>query len=127
MSESQMKAAAAFHRILLRLNPSDKNNAQKELIKELLKIRDHFVAAKFADACACAEAIHQKGRLLLKAEWKRVKRGELTFQFSKYIALILLVAAIAVSGFFAFQTRHSGPMPASASLSPQPSQKNVGP
>ena len=32
-----MKAGAAFHRILLRLNPSDKNNAQKELIEDLLK------------------------------------------------------------------------------------------
>jgi len=54
MSESQMKAGAAFHRIFLRLNPSDKNNAHKELIEELTKMRDRFVDTKYADASACA-------------------------------------------------------------------------
>jgi hypothetical protein len=103
----------------MRLNPSDKNTAQKELIEELLKMRDHFVAAKFADACACAPAIQEKGRLVLKAEWKRVKQGERIFRVSKFAAFLLVAAAITVAGFLAFRTQHSGSKPASASTSSQ--------
>src|SRR5439155_574130 len=108
-----------FHRILLRLNPDDKNIAQKDLIAELKKMRNCFVAANYDAACSYAQAIQEQGRLVLKAEWERVKRGELTFRLSKYIAFALVVAAIAVTVHFAFQTRHSGPTPASATPSPQ--------
>jgi uncharacterized membrane protein YhhN len=71
-------------------------------------MRDCFVAAKYDAACSCAPAIQEQGRLVLKAEWERVKRGELTFRLSKYIALVLVMAAIAVTARFAFQMRHTG-------------------
>ncbi len=81
ISEPHTTAAATFHRILLRLNPDDKNIAQKELITELKKMRDCFIAANYDSACTFAPAIQEQGRLVLKAEWERVKRGELTFRF----------------------------------------------
>jgi hypothetical protein len=119
MSESQMEAGAAFHRILLRLNPDDKNIVHKELIAQLTRMRDFFVAGEYERATSCASAIQEKGRLVLKPEWIRVKRGELTFRLSKYIALFLLLAAIGVTAFLAFETRHSASTPARATPSPQ--------
>jgi hypothetical protein len=85
--------------------------AQKELVEELTKLRDYFVAEKYADACSCAPAISKKGQLVLKAEWKRVKRGEPIFRWSKRVALLLVLSVIVFGGFFVWQMRsqlHTG-------------------
>jgi hypothetical protein len=122
LSEPHTRASSAFHRILLRLNPVDKSLAQKELVEELTKLRDYFVAEKYADACSCAPTISKKGQLVLKAEWKRVKRGEPIFRWSKRIALLLVLSVIALGGFFAWQMRsqlHTGVTPVTAGPFPQ--------
>ena len=38
-----------------------------------------------------------EGQMVLKAEWKRVKRGELAFAITKYISLALFLLASCVA------------------------------
>ncbi len=35
-----------------------------------------------------------EGQVVLKSEWRRVKRGELTFVITKYVSLTLFVLAV---------------------------------
>ncbi|HSI42113.1 MAG TPA: hypothetical protein VLA00_16335 [Xanthobacteraceae bacterium] len=58
---------------------------------------------------------------LLKYEWKRVKRGELTFVVTKFVAVMVLVAIVGLGAYFApWQHGRSSPEASEA----QPAQKD---
>ncbi len=101
--EPHMNVTASFTRILLRLNPSDKSAAQTQLILELNILKEHFNASRFEEAVGCISKIREQGQLVLKAEWERVKQGEPTFRWSKRIALLVLLAAVALGGLLAVE------------------------
>lgn len=99
-----MKVSETFARIMLRLNPSDQFVAQSNLVVELNKIKDAFNDSKYEDATNCIPEARNQARLVLKAEWERVKQGEPTFRWSKRIALIVLLNAIGLGVYLAIQT-----------------------
>lgn len=105
LQEPHMRASTAVTRILLRLNPEDKNAATKELISQLDRMRGLFNASEYDGASACIVEIRKQAQIVLKAEWERVKRGEPTFRWSKRVALVVLTAAVLLGGYLAFQTR----------------------
>jgi len=115
ISESHREAATTHHRILLRLNP--RNKAQKELIDELGKLREHFIAEKYDEACNCAVAIQKKGRSVLKEEWEHVKKGEPIFWRSKRAALVLIVSSVIALGVFGIYHTYTAATPVNGSAS----------
>jgi hypothetical protein len=94
----------AYTRIVLRLNPADRSSATQSLISELGKIADLSNRAEYEEAGNCIPEMRKQAQLVLKAEWERVKQGEPTFQWSKRIALIVLVATIILGGSLEIHT-----------------------
>ena len=88
------KAAAAYHRILLRLNPVE----HKELLGSL-RIAYLLYAGEGELTTVAVEQVLEKvvanGQVVLKTEWKRVKRGEAAYFLTKYGALLVALFALA--------------------------------
>ena len=56
-------------------------------------------------ACrACEEKIIEQAQILLKSEWKRVRRGELIFAITKWIGLLTITAGLGLLTWMAFQS-----------------------
>ncbi|HEV2804429.1 MAG TPA: hypothetical protein VGW57_05780 [Chthoniobacterales bacterium] len=81
--EPHRDVVLSSNRILLRLSPNDRSPSHKKLIEELNASKRHFNESRFSDAIRCIPAIRENGQLVLKSEWKRVKRGEPTFRLGK--------------------------------------------
>jgi hypothetical protein len=97
----------ASHGITLRVNENEKS------AKRLLKTMRAFEALADEDANLTQENIRtietrflKHSRQLLKFEWKRVKRGEKTFIWTKWIVGIVTVAMIAYFVDLAFFSSH---------------------
>jgi len=83
-----------YHRIRLRLNPKEHINIVVKL-KELLSVMSsHEKALDATHVDKLIDEVVTEGQALLKSEWKRVKRGEMTFVITKYVSLALLFLAI---------------------------------
>ncbi len=86
------------NKILLRLNPEgEKNQKSADVISELKFIQDAMSGGKMDIATANIPKLREKSQALLRAEWKRVKKGEPIFYWSKYILLVLIAGSI-ISG-----------------------------
>lgn len=90
-----------YHRIRLRLNPKEHRIIIGKLKELLAVMASHEKALDPIYVDGLVEEVVTEGQALLKSEWKRVKRGELTFVITKYVSLALLIlgicTAIAVS------------------------------
>jgi hypothetical protein len=80
-------------RIELRLNPNE-HTEMFDVIKALCVTPPKADKAVLNERIAAVAAASQK---ILKAEWSRVKKGELAFVVTKFIAVGLLVAALATA------------------------------
>lgn len=100
------KVAHAQIRIRLRVNPADSDAALSQLNAALLQavacIRDDLNINKFAEAKERLSGLHEVAGPVLKAEWKRVKRGEPPYVLAKWSAVILIISAIAALVYFLF-------------------------
>lgn len=82
-------------RIRLRLNPEEDDS--KEIIRILKNVEEKFSNGDISDADVVAKVSEDLIRIsngLLKTEWKRVKRGEISFLFIKYGSVVLASCAI---------------------------------
>lgn len=91
--------------ILLRVNSSEPNS------KRLLKAMEAFNELTADEAKLTAENVRAienefliSSQILLKAEWRRVKSGELTFRTAKWIAVIIVLVFATAGIFIAYRT-----------------------
>jgi len=93
-SDDVRRMGVSYHRIMLRLNPQEHATIIGKLEK-LLSIMSSY--QKVLDETGVNELIKgviAEGQVVLKSEWRRVKRGELTFVITKYVSLTLFVLAV---------------------------------
>ena len=102
--------ANMHHRIKLRLNPKE----HRSLIALINQINGLFADYKAISNFQLSESLVtnliKESQLVLKREWKRVKRGEIGFLLTKYGALLvffamLLLAVAYVQGWLAITLR----------------------
>lgn len=90
--------------VRLRLNP--KEVACKQIMTGITELERLMIDCPSMDlvACrACEEKIIEQAQILLKSEWKRVRRGELIFSVTKWIGCIVILAGLARLVRAAFQ------------------------
>jgi len=106
ISANLREIANMHHRIKLRLNPEE----HKSLIALVSEINGLFSDIKAISDVERVESLItnliKESQIILKREWKRVKRGEIGFVLTKYSALlvfvvILLLAVAYVQGWIA--------------------------
>jgi hypothetical protein len=95
---SQMnKAIQLYHSIQLKLNTKD----DKQLLASFEEMNQLFEYAlnNMNDAKKIGmitDSIITQSQILLKNEWKRVKRGELSFYITKYFVVFIVVFSIVI-------------------------------
>ena len=90
--------------IRLRLNPEEKSC--KQILAEIIELERLMIDCPSMDlvACrACEEKIIEQAQILLKSEWKRVRRGELIFAITKWIGVFMIIAGLPLLAWAAFQ------------------------
>jgi hypothetical protein len=96
-------ALAALLSIRLRMNPNDTDRELRRLNTRLLdriaEIDQYLIDGKFGEAEKAAKNLHVAAAPVLKAEWKRVKRGEPVYRIAKYSAATLIVFALALVAY----------------------------
>lgn len=106
ISPNLMEIANTHHRIKLRLNPKE-HEVLIRLVSEINEtFRDFTAISDFDRVETRITNLIQESQIVLKREWKRVKRGEIGFVLTKYGALfvfvaMLLLAAAYVQGWIA--------------------------
>jgi flagellin-specific chaperone FliS len=99
----------SYNKIRLRLNPED----DKELLDRLKKVYDlaasQALPTSVQQVSEVTNLLIKESQILLKKEWKRVKKGETSFWLSKWVALSLLVLTVLstvayVQGFLEFKS-----------------------
>lgn len=91
--------------VRLRLNPKEK--ACKQILEGIADLERLMIDCPSMDlvACrACEEKIIEQAQILLKSEWKRVRRGELIFAITKWIGLLTITAGLGLLTWMAFQS-----------------------
>jgi hypothetical protein len=101
IKDCQAAVSSALTRILLKLNPDDKNENIQALIKHLNEIKLYTRSAKWDDVDKKIDLVREDSQKLLKQEWDRVKKGEPTFIWSKRIALSIFFGALIIGGYIA--------------------------
>lgn len=87
--DNVVRAEMLVQRLKMRLNPREHD--------VLLGLLDQLVEAPDR-ASECAKQIVEAAQVILKTEWRRVKKGELAYRFAKQTAGLLVVVAIASIG-----------------------------
>jgi hypothetical protein len=95
-------------RIKLRLNASE---SESDAILRPLKVIEGKLNAEFADIkmampdiSAALKKLEKDAPPLLKTEWERVKRGELTYRVAKLCAAMVFVICLVVAGWSYYPT-----------------------
>ena len=88
------KIDAACSRVILRLNPKE----HAALIEKLRSFENTSGCGMQESARLCTDLVNDFS-IVLKTEWTRVKRGELTFRILKWIAGGLVLTALAAFVF----------------------------
>lgn len=90
---------ATYHRIMLRLNPEEHkglsvriNSLEKAMSNPKLLVESTTLGSMLAD-------VNTEAQLMLKREWTRVKRGEVTYRVVKLMSAILLGLTVLGTGF----------------------------
>jgi len=96
-TKEQQHVASTFTSIKLRVNPEDKDKKIKKLNNEFLdaleKGRRLYNDREWEEARKHCNVITEKSIPMLKAEWERVKRGETTYIWTKWIAIMIFAIA----------------------------------
>lgn len=94
------KLEMAEAKIKLRLNP-DEHQKLLRLIKSLHDYVRSDQLHQANDANELADNLVRESQLVLKMEWRRVKRGETVFVATKVVSLLILVTAFIVGVAYA--------------------------
>lgn len=91
----------ASMRIKLRLNPEEEES--KQILKEMEKMEALFsqlgAPTSVGEIHKIVNSLEQKAPLLLKNEWKRVKKGEPIYRRAKWLAGFIFLGAPVIVGF----------------------------
>lgn len=114
VSTLRHQVAEVRYRIQLRLNAKEANH--QELLRLMAAAVDKQQKAmagqaKAEDVLAAVEAAVTFSPQVLKAEWERVKQGELPFRIIRnWVAPIVIVLGLAFVGFLAFRAERPNPL-----------------
>jgi hypothetical protein len=103
VKDAHTKAALRFNHVMLRLNPGEKDQSQRELGLLMEKTREALTSRSYDVVVTIFPELREKTRLVLKAEWVRVKVGEPTYRWSKRAVMAFLLIGLALGGFFVFK------------------------
>ncbi len=91
------RMGVSFNRILLGLNPEEHAELENRL-KGLLSVMSSYDKASDEEHVdRLINNVIDESRRILKAEWKRVKRGESVYRITKYVSLALFVIAVVLA------------------------------
>jgi len=94
ISPNLREIANMHHRIRLRLNPKE-HKRLLELVSEINGLfSDIRAISHFERVDNLIGNLIEESQVVLKSEWKRVKRGEIGFIMTKYAALLFFVAML---------------------------------
>jgi hypothetical protein len=98
-NDAVRKAAAAYYRICLRLNPDEHQTLLDALQRAFLLYsgKGELTVAGVDETLEKVVSISQR---VLKTEWKRVKRGESPYFITKYTALGIASIALAAAAYW---------------------------
>lgn len=98
VNEVRLQVTTTFTSIKLRINPEDSDNKIREMNAEVLRLLESgrvlFNESKWKEARLNCNAIINAAIPLLKEEWKRVKKGESVYVWSKRIAIGLFTLSL---------------------------------
>lgn len=106
----EVQVEACKTRLLLRINPKEHVSFVQSLQRLLAHIEVDRMDLLPRSAFAIkpdVDAIIGEAQTLLKKEWNRVKRGERLFWITKYLALILLVALLALGSAAVWRNKNA--------------------
>jgi hypothetical protein len=101
VSSPMSKAFEVYHSVQLRLNTKD-DKTLLEAFENMNELFDNAIE-KMNDIKkveAITESIISQSQLLLKQEWKRVKRGEISYYLTKYFVALVVVGSVAILGAY---------------------------
>jgi ABC-type multidrug transport system fused ATPase/permease subunit len=97
-SELRQKVTSTFTSIKLRINPEDSDKNIRKMNQEVLRLLDEerklFNESKWKEARVKCNEITNASIPMLKEEWKRVKRGESVYVWSKRMAVTLFTISL---------------------------------
>lgn len=100
-SENYIKVNRASSRIRLRLNDQECESQRLlehiESLEQLLGKEPESLSNSQAEIEPINKRIQISAGVVLKSEWKRVKRGEWQYRVAKYVAILLFVVAIGLA------------------------------
>lgn len=99
IKDCQAAVSSSLTRIFLKLNPDDKNENIKALIKHLDEIKSCTQSARWNEINKKIDLVREDSQKLLKQEWDRVKRGEPAFVWAKRIALSIFFVAFSLGSY----------------------------
>lgn len=103
-NKEYIESVSSYQRVILRLNPIE----HRKLIKLLEKSDNIFHDQKninFVEIAQIQEEIIAESQIVLKNEWRRVKKGETPFRVTKWVSIILLLSALSVASFMYYQSK----------------------
>lgn len=96
-SNLRQRVTATYTSIKLRINPEDSNTNIRTLNQEVLRLLDEeralFNESKWREARLKCNEITSASIPMLKEEWKRVKKGESVYVWSKRGAIAIFMAS----------------------------------
>lgn len=107
--EVRHEASERLYKIRLRLNLNEKEHLQlMDLLQQAIDEQNKNIATSLRDSknvFDVLELVANHSAALLKAEWKRVKRGELAFRVARtYIAPLIILSGIIAAGYLLLST-----------------------
>ncbi|PKO89784.1 MAG: hypothetical protein CVU18_02990 [Betaproteobacteria bacterium HGW-Betaproteobacteria-12] len=97
--EEVRQAEMMYSRIRFRLNPKE----HQKLLQHLTDTHALLTSSKIFEkdhVSSLAESFTAESQRVLKNEWRRVKRGELSFILTKYASLVIFLGALIAAGYF---------------------------
>ncbi|MFZ2218259.1 MAG: hypothetical protein WAV85_06190 [Rhodoferax sp.] len=93
-TEELTEMVTIYHRIKLRLNPKEHSIllAKLDTAKSLFNGKIPFTETE--KVTQAVDSLAAESEAVLKREWRRVKRGELSFFLTKYVSLALLALSV---------------------------------
>jgi hypothetical protein len=132
-SELRQRVTSTFTSIKLRINPEDSDKKIRNMNQEVLRLLDEerklFNESKWKDTRLKCNEITNASIPMLKEEWKRVKRGENVYVWSKWMAIALFTVSLCALAYLGVKhwlpLEQSGGTPRQTSEEPRKSLPQV--
>ncbi|MDH1211736.1 hypothetical protein N5C38_11815 [Pseudomonas chengduensis] len=98
VQDTYSRVNRSYNDIILRINAAESDPEGQKLndafLAALAQTREHYNRGRYMEAFRACDAVRDAGKPLLKFEWKRVKRGEPSYNKAKGVAFSVLVAGL---------------------------------